>query len=264
MFTLSIVASAEALGAIKAELTRKLPDVKSSHRCEAIARGLGFRTNAAAIAAVKSGTPETAQIQGNLFTTYLAYHGFDVPPKLLYHAAAKVALRDVSERLPKLTMWGIGLGRPRRKQDGRWEDFCDMTAKFQRGRMELVSDGAVESFLTSLAFLARVTPTKTIRKGTSSYWLKHIAENYTSTYPEGEKLGPTYVANGVLIAAALHADFNIKTRVDEMGYDDLNVSFNMSKPCLKDLDCEIRPDGALAQNRRRRQQMKQSARVGRV
>ena len=256
MFALTIPVSASRLGAIKAELTCKLPDVKSSHRCEAIARGLGFRTYAGALAAVKSETPETAQVRGDPFTAYLAEHAFSVSPKVLYYAAAKVALQNISERTPKLTMWGIGVGRPRRKDDGRWEDFRDMNAKFQKDRAELVSDGAVAPFLTSLAFLKRVASTKTIRKGTGSYWLKHIAENYACTYPEGEKLGPTYVSNGVLIAAALHAGFKMKTYVDELGYDDLNVSFNMSKPCLEELDCEIRPDGARAQDRRRREEMK--------
>ena len=256
MFVLNIPASADALDAIKAELTRKLPDVKSSHRCEAIARGLGFRTYAAALAAVKLETPGTIRVHGDLFASYLADHGFSVQPKQLYHAAAKVALRDVSERTPKLTMWGIGADRPRRKQDGRWEDFREMNAKFRQERAELIGDGAVEAFLACLAFLAHVTPTRTIRRGTGSYRLKHIAENYTCTYPEGDELGPTYVANGVLIAAALHAGFNIKTYVDELGYDDLNVAFNMSKPCLDNLDCEIRPDSATAQDRRRREEMK--------
>lgn len=256
MFALKIPVSADRLDAIKAELTRKLPDVKSSHRCEAIARGLGFRTYATALTAVKVETSETAQVRGDLFAAYLADHGFDVSPKLLYHAVAKVALGDVSERTSKLTLWGIGVGRPRRKEDGRWEDFRDMNAKFRQDRAELLGDGAVKSFLTSLAFLERVTPTKTIRKGAGSYRLKHIAENYSCTYPEGAELGPIYVSNGVLIAAALYAGFKMKTYVDEMGYDDLNVSFNMSKPCLEDLDCEIRPDGARAQDRRHREQMK--------
>lgn len=257
MFILKIPASAGGIDLIKAELTHKLPDVKSSHRCEAIARGLGFRTYAAALAAAKAETPITAHVRGDLFMAYLTDHGFDVRSESLYHAAAKIALREVSERTPKLTMWGIGVGRPRRKEDGRWEDFRDMNAKFRQDRAELVSDDAVEAFLTSLAFLARVTPTKTIREGTGSYWLKHIAENFACTYPEGEKLGPTYVANGVLIAAALHAGFKMKSYVDDLGYDDLNVSFNMSKPCLEDLDCEIRPNGALAQDRRHREEMKQ-------
>lgn len=258
MFTLTIPVSTDGLSAIKADLTRKLPDVKSSHRCEAIARGLGFRTYASALAAAKADTTETAKVSGDLFVAYLAEHAFNVPSEAFYHAAAKVALRNVWERTPKLTMWGIGVGSPRRKEDGRWENFRDMDAKYREARAELLSDSAVKPFLASLSFLGRVTPTKTIRKGTGSYWLKHIAENFACSYPEGEKLGPTYVSNGVLIAAALHAGFKMKTYFDNLGYDELNVSFNMSKPCLEELDCEVRPDGSRAQDRRHREAMKRN------
>lgn len=258
VFTLTIPVSTDGLSAIKTDLARKLPDVKSSHRCEAIARGLGFRTYATALAAVQAGATSRAHVRGDLFVAYLAEHAFAVSPAPFYHAAAKVALRHVWDRTPKLTMWGIGSGGPRRKEDGRWEDFRDMNARFKEARAELLSDGAVKPFLASLSFLGRVTPTKTIRKGTGSYWLKHIAENFACSYPEGEKLGPTYVANGVLIAAALHAGFKMKTYVDNLGYDELNVSFNMSKPCLEELDCEVRPDGARAQDRRHREAMKRN------
>lgn len=256
MFILNIFGSADSLELIKTELRHKLPDIKSSHRCEALARGLGFRTHAAALAAAKTEMPIAVHVRGDLFTTYLRDHGFDARPELLYRAAAKVALRNVSERTPTLTMWGIGVGRPQRKQDGRWEDYRDMNIKFSEARAELVSDSAVEPFLASLAFFSRVTPTKTIREGTGSYWLKHIAENYSCTYPEGETLGPVYVANGILIAAALHSGFKMKAYTDDRGYDEPNVTFNMSKPCLVDLDCEIRPNDGRAQDRRRREEIK--------
>jgi hypothetical protein len=150
-------------------------------------------------------------------------------------------------------VWGIGAGQLQRKSDGTWEDWRDRQAKFAADREELLSGHAVEPFLLSLAFLSKVKSTKTIRQGTGSYWLKHIAENYHCTYPEGDSLGPQYVANGVLIAAAVHAGFRIKTYVDHLGYDLPNVSFNMSTPLLLDLDCEIRPDCA-AQYQRRRQE----------
>lgn len=256
MFALTILVSADQLDTIKAELTRKLSDVKSSHRCEAIARGLGFRTYATALNAVRSSTPRKIQVRGDLFSAYLAEHGFEVSPQQFYQVATKVALRDVAAQVPNLTVWGIGAGRPQRKDDGSWETFRDMNAKFRQHREELVSDYQVNAFLASLALLKRITPTKTIRQNTGSYWLKHIAENYNCTYPEGDELGPTYVPSGILIATALHLGFKMKTYVDEYGYDALNVCFNMSKPCLDDLDCEIRPDGARAQSRRFRQQMK--------
>lgn len=256
MFILTIPVSTDGLSAIKADLTHKMPGVKSSHRCEAIARGLGFRTYAAALAAVQAGATKAAQVRGDLFVDYLAEHAFNVSPAGFYHAAAKLALHDVCERTPKLTVWGIGSGGPQRKEDGRWEDARAMNASFQEARAELLSDGAVEPFLASLSFLRRVTPTKTIRQGTGSYRLKHIAENFACSYPEGEKLGPTYVENGVFIAAALHAGFKMKTYVDSRGYDELNVSFNMSKPCLEELDCEVRPNGVRARDRWHREAMK--------
>jgi hypothetical protein len=183
---------------------------------------------------------------------YLAKHGFVVSAERFYHAVAKVALRDVAKMNPKLTMWGVGIGRPRRKANGKWEDWQDRNAKFVEAREELTSDGAVGPFLTSLAFVAEVKRTKTIRNGTGSYRLKHIAENFACSYPEGNKLGPQYVPNGAFIAAAIHYGFQYKPCVDELGYDDLNVNFNMSKSCIEDLDCEIRSSGARAQDRKRR------------
>lgn len=252
MFTLAITVTLDAVKAIKSELTSKLPHIKSSHRCEAIARGLGFRTYASARVAALSAMPDRAVVRGEQFVAYLAEHHFTVSAEPFYHAAAKVALRDIAKHNPKLTMWGIGVGRPQRKSDGRWEDSRDRNAKFVEARKELVSDDATEAFLASLAFVARVTRTKTIRSGTDSYRLKHIAENFACTYPEGDKLGPQYVPNGVLIAAAIHSGFQFRSYVDELGYDDLNVSFNMSKPCIADLDCEIRSNGAYAQIRKYR------------
>ena len=63
--------------------------------------------------------------------------------------------------------------------------------------------------------------------------MKQIAENFACSYPEGDKLGQRYVSNGVLSAAAIHAGFRTMSCVDDYGYDELNVSFNMSKPLLR-------------------------------
>jgi hypothetical protein len=256
VFTLAIVLTPDGLKTIKSELTSILPHVKSSHRCEAIARGLGFRTYASARASALSAAADHAIVRGERFVAYLADHHFTVSAKPLYRAAAKVALRDIAKMHPKLTMWGMGIGRPQLKADGKWEDSRDRNTKFIEAREELVSDGAVGAFLTSLAFITKVKPTKTIRSGTGSYRLKHIAENFACTYPEGYPLGPKYVPNGALIAAAIHAGFQYKSYIDELGYGDLNVSFNMSKPCIEDLDCEIRPNGAYAQARKNRAEIR--------
>lgn len=255
MFTLNLTLTTTALDVLKGELTRKLPVVKSSHRCEALGRSLGFITYASARTAACSLPPPTVTVNGNAFTDYLASHGFDVPAIPLFHVAAKAALQDVARRTPALTMWGFGIGRPQRGADGKRETSEIFNKRFVDDRAKLTSDGAVEPFLLSLALLARVVPTKTIRQGTGSYRLKHIAENYACTYPGGEPLGPQYVPNGAFVAAAIHAGFLYKSYVDEFGYEAVNVSFNMSKPGLDDLDCEIRPTGAVAQDRRRRDEM---------
>lgn len=258
MFTLNIPVTSGNVAAIKAELTRTLPGVKSSHRCEAAARGLGYKTYASMLAAGRSTDVLISTARGAVFSAYLADHDFEVPPLPLYRAVARVAVRAVLDHNPKLTRHGIGTGRPQLREDRKRETPQEHYATFLKSREELLGDHALEEFLRALAFLALVPPTKTVRPGTDSYRLKHIAENHRCTYPEGEELGPDYVSNGALIAAAIHAGFRYRTYVDDLGYDSLNVNFNMSKAALDELDCEIRPKGARAQSRRMREQMRHS------
>lgn len=97
----------------------------------------------------------------------------------------------------------------------------------------MMEGGYDDAFLACLAYLDNVRPTKTIRPNTNSYALKHRAEKYRSTYPQGEPLGPTYVPNGIFIAAALHLGFRMRTRWDERGYESPNATFNMSTPTLR-------------------------------
>lgn len=259
MFTLSIPVSASAVDATKLSLTRALPNVKSSHRCEAMARGLGFRTHASLLAETKSAKPVTATVNDAAFTSYLAQHDFNVRGSALYRAVAQAALKGVAERYPTLTAGGFGIGQWQRDDtaEGRRKRFED-------DRAELVSDDRIEPFLASLAFVSRVERTKTIRPATNSYWLKHIAENYPCTYPDGETLGPVYVPNGMLIAAAIHAGFDVKPHTDDYRRETLNASFNMGKTSLYDLDSEIRPNGARAQARREQERQRTAARRGYV
>lgn len=237
MFAPKIPVTSASLAAIKAELIRTLPGVKSSHRCEAIARGLGFRTYASLLAVTRSSDPVVVTANGAAFSVYLADHGFNVSPPPFYRSVARVTIRSVLDKAPKLTIHGIGVGDRRRTADGKWENPQEYYARFMESRAKSLGEITIEEFLLSLAFLARVQPTKTIRPETSSYRLKHIAENYACTYPEGGKLGPQYVSNGAFIAAAIHAGFKYKIYVDYLGYESPNVTFNMSKRSLDVLDC---------------------------
>lgn len=254
MFVLRIPVTPVAVEQIKVSLTNTVSSVKSSHRVEALGRGLGFRTYAALQAASQTREVPIAVVRGDQFSGYLKEHAFDVGPASLYRAAAEVAVRGVLEAEPRLHIGGIGFGQPQRNEDGSWQTHDQRYTQFLRHRQECFGNHAAEAFLRSLALLSRVKETRTIRVGAGSYRLKHIAENYHCTYPEGEKLGPDYVPNGMLIAAALHLGFKYKTYVDHLGYGTLNANFNMSKMIVDDLDAEIRPRGGFAQDRRRKLQ----------
>lgn len=191
---------------------------------------------------------------GSHFSDYLKEHGFEVDPAHLYRAAAEVAIQAVLDAMPRLNIHGIGFGRPKRNADGSRQTPEQQYAEFQERREECFGKHAAEAFLRSLALLARVRETKTIRSGAGSYRLKHIAESYVCTYPEGGKLGPAYVPNGMFIAAAVHMGFAYKTYVDDIGYDTLNASFNMSKTVVDDLDAEIHPRTGFASDRARRRE----------
>jgi hypothetical protein len=255
MFVLRIPIMLSAIELIKSGLTKSLPEVKSSHRVEALGRGLGFRTYAALLAASKSLVPPMAVVSGEVFSDYLKGHAFEADSAHLYRAAAHVAIRGVLDSTPRLHIHGLGFGRPQRSADGSRQTPQQQYAEFEERREECLGRHAAEAFLRSLALLARVKETKTVRSGTGSYRLKHVAENYVCTYPEGQKLGPDYVPNGMLIAAALHMGFKYKTHVDELGYDTQNATFNMSKAVIDDLDAEIRPQTGFAQDRARKRQL---------
>jgi len=248
MFALQVSITPTAVNQLKADLTRALPAVKSSHRVEALARGMGFSTYASMLAAAD--LPRTlGEADGASFTRYLGSRGFNVEAPPFYRMVARTAIRSVLSAVPVLTAAGIGIRPPRRNADAKWETSHDRNARFLEWQKELQE--SEEQFLLALAFVSQIRKIKTVANGRGSYRLKHIAENYACTYPTGEELGPRYVSNGALIAASVHAGFNFKKYVDELGYDNLNVTFNMSKKSTDELDRIIRPNGAFAQDMRR-------------
>lgn len=249
MFTLSIPVSASGVDAIRLSLTKTQANIKSSHRCEALARGLGYRTYASLLADTKVGESRIAAVDGTAFVAYLAQHEFQVSEAALYQAAAGVALQSVLGQWPTLALNGFGAGDRERRPDGQWETGAERQDRLSKGRIALLREH--EAFLVCMAFLTRIERVKTIRSRTGSYSLKHLAENYACTYPGGERLGPVYVPNGVFIAAAIHAGFKVRPDIDQYGRERLNATFNMSRPSIEKLDSEIRPDGAAAQFRGR-------------
>ena len=89
MFPLHIlIAFTEQIDSMKADLTNYLPHIKSSHRVEALARGLGFKTYAAlrAVDLFWDG-PFWAEVNWSAFNDYLKEKGFNSTAKPLYLAA---------------------------------------------------------------------------------------------------------------------------------------------------------------------------------
>jgi hypothetical protein len=187
---------------------------------------------------------------GSRFVEYLKAHRAEVDPIHLYRAVAKTAIAAVMQDHSRLSMRGFGVGSPRRKDDGTRESPVEVHSTFVRDRQELLQDHGADEFLLSLALARQVKPTKTVRPGTGSYRLKHIAEAMPFKCADGTVLGPRSVANGAFIAAALFAGFKMQTYVDASGCEAPNVNFNMSKQCVDDLDCKYRPTSAVAERRR--------------
>lgn len=257
MFDLQVTVTHATIASIKLALCKLLPEVKSSHRCEAAARGLGFRTYASCLAASREGTSAPAKVSGAEFSCYLALHDFSAPGSHLYTAVAQVVLANIRAVYPHLCVNGFG--------SGPWnfpETRDERKTRFAQERDNMTGPRAVDGFLASLAFLARVERTQTVRSSAYSYRLKHLAEDMQCTYPGGEKLGPVYVPNGAFIAAALHAGFKVKPELDSYGRYTRNATFNIGKASVGDLDCEIRPDGYLAEQRRRLARARELRRVG--
>lgn len=158
MFDLQIPINPANIKTLKAEFTKELPEVKSSHRVEAAARGLGFRTYAAMRAAALSDPAIIGVVDWLAFTDYLKLHEFTVLPIHLYRAVARIAIGDVLERMPRLSIFGIGAGQFRGGETPRQH-----YRRFLSDRQDLLSDHATEAFLLALAFVSRVHRIKTIK-----------------------------------------------------------------------------------------------------
>jgi hypothetical protein len=192
---------------IKLELIRLLPDVKSSHRVEAMARGLGFDTNAALRATLTSG-PVVCVASDADFLVYLKNHGFpDVTSGTLDEALVCAKLSDerasikaVMDKQPTLARWGFGIARDRTKS----REQCE--AEFQEARADMLKPHTVGEFIRAREFLSQHRKRASINRKLSSYGLKHRAEGFHRDL----RAPDPYVSNGLFIAAAFHLGFLVK------------------------------------------------------
>lgn len=261
MFQLHLYISDFTIKALKASLRSEFPELKPTLLIEAAARGFGFKTYAAMRASVIEQPNKRVSVYADRFRAYIADQNTGIDRTNFYRAVAKTAIQAVLEKESSLCAWGIFNGRPQRNENGKRETAAEQHQRFKTQREEL-AEGCADGFLLAFSLVQRIRKTKTFRSESGSYRLKHIAENFRSAYPGGEKLGPHYVSNGALIAAAIHDGFVFKTFKDDHGYDSVNVIFNMSKTCIDDLDCEIRPDSAMAESRKQLARERDRRRLG--
>jgi len=240
MLTLPIrIYFVEQIDSMKADLTKYFPQIKSSHRVEALARALGFKTYAALRARDLFAAPIETEVDWPSFQDYLKEKGFNSTAKPLYLAAGRAAVRLMLEmpRLePNLTREGIGVDT----QHHQGETPQQYSKRFYQARVDMLADSSIEEFLRSYTVVSRIPHTRTITTKHGAYKLKHIAEEASFTYPDGEASPAKYVCTGSLIAAALHAGFWYKSYPDSQ-----NVHFNMLQKGIENLDREIRPEKAI-------------------
>lgn len=249
---LAVALTPSALCVAKNTLGKLCRHIKSSHRCEALGRGLGFKTYAALLASAQANVSSTVRPDVQAFSNYLRSQDLKAEVRSLYLAIAGMAVDAIAQREPEFCVHGFGLGPPHHFAWERPEAPKALAKRFRDLRNDVFSEKALEGFLLASVFLERVPRTQSIRPGAGSYWIKHVAENYPAMYPEGGTLGPRYVSNGMLIAAALHAGFIMKMAHDEQGHLHQAVSFNMSVATLNALNDEFLPDSGRAHDRRRR------------
>lgn len=235
MLTLPIrIHFAEHIDSMKADLTKYLSHIKSSHRVEALARALGFKTYAALRARDLFASPIETQVDWSAFSNYLTEKGFSVTAKPLYLAAGRAAIKlmmEVPMLEPRLTREGIGVDTYHHKG----ETPQQYLERFKQARMDMLKDSSVEEFLRSYMIVSRIKHTRTITTKRSARTLKHIAEKTDFAYPDGEVSPAKYVCTGSLISAALHAGFWYKSYPGSQ-----NVHFNMLQKSIDNMGNEIR------------------------
>lgn len=172
-------------------LRASLPDVKSSHRAEALARGLGWLTNASMRAALAAAPAEVGPDEA-AFQSYLGEHSFNAPSGSLVRAFAYAGVRRAQNLEPALSRFGYRVPRDRD------ETLKEEEARFLTSRVEMLAEHGIDEFIRAAAFLSEFDRRKSMNRKRSSYGLKH----------EAERMSGDYVANGTMIAAALAMGFS--------------------------------------------------------
>lgn len=216
---------ADDVQSLKTYLQRSVPDCKASHRIEAVARGLGYNTYAGLREALNKGPLEVVA-DDSRFCAYLGIpfvveeHEYN---RFLSRALARIELHRVLAAQPNLTLRGF---------DNVWIPvsgerelpLAERKALLAKRRNEAhESHWSFDEFELAWIYLSRQLKIKNLNRSTSSYGLKHRAENLMRKFGLFQPLG-NYVSNGMLIAAAYSLGFDVKP----IGHDSYNAYLNIS------------------------------------
>ena len=198
-------------------MRRELPRVKSSHRVEALARGLGWSTNAAMRAELAE-APLPRTVQPDAFVAYLEKHDFAVKGYHFAQAVRRVQIRTVMNAHPELTRHGFGVREERRLSSDEWR------RRYEAGRSEMLEVSAIGEFERALEFLAMLETTKGPTQVFSSYNLKHTAERWYEHRGIEGRWERVYVSNGMLLVAAWYLGLQVRRASPSAFTGFLNVS----------------------------------------
>lgn len=192
---------------LKAHLLTLAPTIKASHRAEAMARGLGFGSNAALLTALDQG-PVPCDVDNLAFAAFLRERGGEtLPPDVLSEAVVRTklgveraAIQAVLAQQPELSANGFRTYWPQKSA----QEQADV---FQASRAAMTQAPYLEQFSRAVAFLQTKAKSATVSRKRTSYGYKHDAETFhEAANPDGDP----YVANGMFIAAATHLGFTVK------------------------------------------------------
>lgn len=219
-----ITIASDDLQAIKDYLHRSLPTHKPSHRIEAAARGLGFTTYSGMRKALEVGSTTVAADDkrfcaelGIPFETEKDFNRF------LSRALARIELRRILDAHPLLTQRGFDSAWMRVSGEREKPLNERLLLLHERRREAYECDWGFDQFELAWIYLSRQQKIRSINRRTSSYGLKHCAEDLMRRFGHFKPLG-NYVSNGMLIAAAYSLGFEVKM----IAPDDYNAYLNIS------------------------------------
>jgi hypothetical protein len=126
------------------------------------------------------------------FLDYLRDHSFDAPSGSLVRAFAQAGVRRAMDLEPALSSFGYRVPLERN------ETFEEAETRFLTSRAEMLGEHGIEEFIRAAALLSKFGRRKSMNRRRTSYGLKHDAE----------RMSGDYVANGMMIAAALAMGFS--------------------------------------------------------